>query len=257
MSGPEQLAEVYRDLDAWQPAYLGSFLNWGYWRGIEPPYTADDRVLASAQLYRLVAESVCLGTEDVTLEVGSGTGAGAYLLRGEYGVGEMHGLDVVATQVEVATAAGSGVSFVQASADQMPYQDAMFDVVYSVEALQHFDNVPGFARQARRVSRAGARLGVATFFPSPTASIDELGEQLQSYRSGFDVVTTVDDLGEALEQAGFVDVAAVDIGEHVWRQLDGWIVDNGYRNHWGRSFLRAHERGLIDYHLLTASVPSS
>lgn len=255
MRARDQLTPMYRNVDEWQPAYLGSYLNWGYWQDIEPPYTPDDRVRASAQLYRLVARSVDLRPEDAALEVGSGTGVGAKTLHTEYGVAELHGIDVVAAQIDAANAVGSAVTFVRASADEMPYEDERFDVVYSVEALQHFDNVPGFAREARRVLRPGGRLGVTTFFPAQTASAEELGELLQSYRSGFDVVTTVRDLTAALEHAGFVDVTASSIGEFVWRQLDDWITDNGYRNHWGRNFLRAHQRGLIDYHLLTARVP--
>ena len=244
------LADVYGDLDAWEPAYLGSFLNWGYWEGIAPPYSPSDRVAASAALYRLVASAVSLGAGDVALEVGSGTGVGACLLA-SCGA-SVHGIDVVESQVAHARAAGSGVTFSCAPASAVPYPDAYFSVVYSVEALQHFPSVSEFVAEAARVLRPGGRLGVTTFFPAASASVDALGELLQSYRSGFDVVITVPDLCLTLSSAGFTDVTALSIGEHVWRQLDDWIVANGYKDHWGRNFLRAYERGLLDYHLVTA-----
>ncbi|GLZ36368.1 methyltransferase type 11 [Lentzea sp. NBRC 105346] len=244
------LADVYSDLDAWQPAYLGSFLNWGYWEGIAPPYTASDRIAASAALYKLVASAVSLGPSDVALEVGSGTGVGACLLAS--GGASVHGIDVVESQVAHAREAGSGVTFSCAPASAIPYPDSHFSVVYSVEALQHFPSAGDFVREAARVLRPGGRFGVTTFFPAASASVDALGELLQSYRSGFDVVITVSDLCSALESSGFVDVSAVSIGEHVWRQLDDWIVANGYKDHWGRNFLRAYEAGLLDYHLVTA-----
>lgn len=226
---------------------VGTFLNWGYWKDLQPPLTPELRGESSAALYRLVGSTLALRPGEVVLEVGCGSGAGAYALQVDFGV-VVHGIDIAASQF----APGLGVTLTCAPASAIPYPDARFDALCSVEALQHFPDVPAFVREAARVLRPGGRFCAATFFPSPDASVHSLAELLQSHRTGLDAVTTVEGLSSELVAAGFVDVQSFSIGEHVWQQLDDWIVANGYRHHWGRNFLRAYELGMLDYHVVTA-----
>ena len=251
--------------DDWSPAYLGGYLNWGYWRSVpdRPEYTAADRVHASAELYRLALRAAGTGPGDVVLEVGCGTGTGAIEMCREFQLAEMHGVDKLESQLaaaqqacaEAAVAGRGKLVFQTASADQLPYPAHQFDVVISVEALQHFPEVRGFAREASRVLKPGGRLAVTTFFPRAGAGFADLSELLWSYRTGFDVATTVEDLTSELAAAGLTGISTSCIGEHVWASLDKWIVANGYKHHWGRNFIVAYRRGLIDYHVVTAIKP--
>jgi SAM-dependent methyltransferase len=186
--------------DEWSPAYLGGYLNWGYWRDVpdRPEYTPADRVHASAELYRLVLRAAGARPGDVVLEVGCGTGTGAIEMSREFQPAEMHGVDKLESQLTAARQAcaqvaanGRGELFFQtATADDLPYPANRFDVVISVEALQHFPEAGGFAREASRVLKPGGRLAVTTFFPSAGAGFGDLTELLWSYRTGFDVATT-------------------------------------------------------------------
>jgi MPBQ/MSBQ methyltransferase len=260
------LAGNYHDAkDEWSPAYLGGYLNWGYWRDVpdRPEYTPADRVHASAELYRLVLRAAGARPGDVVLEVGCGTGTGAIEMSREFQPAEMHGVDKLESQLTAARQACAQVAandrgelfFQTATADDLPYPANRFDVVISVEALQHFPEAGGFAREASRVLKPGGRLAVTTFFPSAGAGFGDLTELLWSYRTGFDVATTVDDLTAELAAAGFTGISTSCIGEHVWTGLDKWIAANGYKHHWGRNFIVAYRRGLIDYHLVTAIKP--
>jgi hypothetical protein len=85
----------------------------------------------------------------------------------------------------------------------------------------------------------------------PTAT-DELRNLIETIDSGIDVVAAIDSFCDDLLAAGFVDVAVESIGEHVWQGFDAWIAQTQFKDSWGRNWLKAYHRGLIDYHLVTA-----
>ncbi|MDQ3403955.1 MAG: class I SAM-dependent methyltransferase, partial [Actinomycetota bacterium] len=151
------------------PVFAGGFINYGYWRDIplgDGDITLEQRVRSQLELYRLVFTDIGVGAADRVLEVGCGLGVGGTWALTEFGAAEMHGVDLSPAQLARARQRnpGSAMAFHEGAANALPFGDSEFDVVVSLEAAQHFDDLPGFAASARRVLRPGGRLAVTTFF---------------------------------------------------------------------------------------------
>jgi MPBQ/MSBQ methyltransferase len=236
------------------PIFGGGFINFGYWEGIplDGEVTLDQRIASQQALYDLVLDVLDVGGGDRVLEVGSGRGLGAASAV-RRGPALVRGVDLMPEQVARASAAhrDERLAFVRGSASDLPFGDGEFDKLLSVEAAQHFEDVAGFARESFRVLRAGGRLAVATFFASRADAGPEIAELLETFATGLDLAHPVEDVLADLRAAGFVDVGAVSIGEHVWAGFDRWIELGGVRNDWDRNWRDVVARGLADYYLLT------
>lgn len=232
----------------------GGFINFGYWKGIplDGEVTLEQRVASQQALYDLVLDVIDVSDGDRVLEVGSGRGLGAAsaLLRGPAVV---RGVDLMPEQVARADAAhrDERLAFVQGSASDLPFGDGEFDKVLSVEAAQHFEDIAGFAREAHRVLAPGGRLAVTTFFTKRADAGPEMARLLETFASGLDLPHLLDDVLADLRAAGFADLEAVSIGEHVWAGFDRWIELGEFRDSWGRNWTEVVARGLADYYLVT------
>lgn len=241
------------------PVFAGGFINFGYWAGIplDGELTVEQRIASQQALYDLVVAALGIGPGDRVLEVGSGRGLGARRVLGR-GPALVRGVDLVPEQVARAAEANDDprVAFVQGASDDLPFPDGSFDALLSVEAAQHFEDVPGFARESARVLAPGGRFAVTTFFARTADAGARLAELLETFASGLDRAHLVDDVVRDLRGAGFADVTALSIGEHVWRALDRWLAQGPRPDRWDRNWLRAAERGLVDYYLVTARKPA-
>lgn len=255
-----QLREVYGTGDlSTLPVFAGGFINFGHWRGIplDGELTVEQRIASQEALYDVVLEALDVRPGDRVLEVGSGRGLGAArVLRHRPAL--VRGLDLLPEQVARAEAANTDprVAFVPGSSAAMPFGDGEFDRLLSVEAAQHFDDLAAFARESARVLAPGGALAVTTFFAADDRAGPELAELLATFASGLDVAHPIGDFLADLRAAGFADVAATSIGEHVWRGLDRWLALGESPDRWDRNWLTAAERGLVDYHLVTARKPA-
>ncbi|HWR49162.1 MAG TPA: methyltransferase domain-containing protein, partial [Pseudonocardiaceae bacterium] len=189
-----------------------------------------------------------------------GIAVGAALALREFDPRAVYGLDLSQDQIERATRLNAELlaqqpgrlMLQQGSALKLPYAGEKFDKCYSVEAAQHFEDLAAFASEAHRVLKPGGRLAVTTFFTPYPAAINELRQLIETIGSGIDVVLAIGSFRDDLLGAGFVDVRVENIGEHVWRGFDAWIGQTEFRDGWGRNWLEAYSRGLIDYYLITA-----
>lgn len=246
------------------PVFAGGFINFGYWRGIplDPPISVRQRVDSQLALYRLVYADLA-GLR--VLEVGPGTGVGPAWAFAECAPAELHGVDLHPEQVrraaernaDAVAAAGGRFTFRQGAADALPFPDRSVDAVVSLEAAQHFDDLAGFAREARRVLAPGGRLTVTTFFAPDPATRGALPRLLETFADGVDREHDLPGFRADLAAAGFTDIAVESIGEHVWPGLDAWIAQLGVPDtEWSRRWLPAWRDGLVDYYVITALVPS-
>ncbi|MGI9063373.1 MAG: class I SAM-dependent methyltransferase [Pseudonocardiaceae bacterium] len=191
---------------------------------------------------------------------GCGLGLGCALAAEEFGASEARGIDLVPDQVQraervnaTAMARRPGrLGFRAGSASAIPYPDDTFDAAMSIEAAQHFEDLPGFATEASRVLVPGGRLVVTSFFATTADSATRLPDLLETFASGIDLATPIDAPATALQHAGFIDVDVRSIGEDVWPGLDRWISGTDYRDTWARNWLVAARQGLLDYFVISA-----
>ena len=105
---------------------------------------------------------------EVALDVATGTGFTAVALAGL--VGHVTGIDVTDEMLvqadRLARERGrTNVRFELGDALKIGYPNSSFDIVTTRRATHHFENVPKFLREARRVLRSGGRLGIVDMSP--------------------------------------------------------------------------------------------
>jgi ubiquinone/menaquinone biosynthesis C-methylase UbiE len=125
------------------------------------------------------------------LDVGTGTGAGARLLKERYPGADVVGVDLATGMLDQARRLVPGVSFVEGDAANLPFDDESFDVV------AHQNMIP-FLDQVGRVVRPG-------------------GWTLFAFSSGPDTPIWVepDRLRRELERRGFTDFAEIAAGRGI------------------------------------------
>ncbi|MEJ8640906.1 class I SAM-dependent methyltransferase [Streptomyces sp. MS1.HAVA.3] len=256
--GPADLSAV--------PVFAGGFINFGYWQSVdlERPLSQDDRIRSEQDLYRHVLDAVG-PAGGRAVEIGCGLGLGCALALDEHGPAAITGVDIHPQQLQRAREANSRLlaaqphrlRFVLGAAEGMPLGDAEYDSLYSVEAVQHFPDLPAFAREAGRVLRPGGRVAVAGFFSidGAPAPAERLAAMLDSFASGLDIARPVARLADALSEAGFDDVRVASIGPQVWPGWDRWLSRLWEPGTWPRNFLAAWEQRILDYYLVTATRP--
>jgi len=122
------------------------------------------------------------------LDCGCGPGVITVGLAKMVSPGEVHAVDIFDEQFgharEQAEAEGLAVTFHQASAYELPFEAAYFDVVFANALLEHLADPVAGLREMARVLRPGGTVGVCSpdwggFIVTPPS--DELAEALESY----------------------------------------------------------------------------
>lgn len=110
----------------------------------------------SIQLYAKIAEPGDLAGKDV-LEVGCGPGGGSNFLHRSRSPRTMTGLDLASRAVTAASRnyRRSGLWFLSADAEALPFPTASFDAVVNVESSHCYPDPPRFFREVGRVLRPG------------------------------------------------------------------------------------------------------
>lgn len=145
-----------------------TFMNYGYAPLEGDPIVdlspEDEPDRYSIQLYRHVVGEVDLKGKDV-LEVGSGRGGGAAYVRRAFGLSSMTGVDFSADAVALCREhhVQEGLSFVEGSADAIPFPDGSFDAVINVESSHCYGPLEGFLSEVNRVLRPGGHFLFADF----------------------------------------------------------------------------------------------
>lgn len=91
------------------------------------------------------------------LEIGTGTGSGAAILKARFPSADVTGVDLSPEMVRIATAKVDGVTFEPADASRLPFGDASFDLVAQ-------NNVPVYFDEIARVLAPGGRVLISSTF---------------------------------------------------------------------------------------------
>ena len=131
------------------------FLDAGY--ETDPPLglplePSDEPDRPSIQLYHSIATQSDIGGKHV-LEVGCGHGGGASYLTRYLNPASYTGLDLNGRGIDFCRRAHPvpGLSFLQGTAQDLPFPDASFDAVINVESSHCYPDFPGFLREVDRV----------------------------------------------------------------------------------------------------------
>ncbi len=242
------------------PLFQGGFINFGYWDQIPAVPTEHDRIQASRRLYEVVLDRLNMTSTDRVLEIGCGRGLGCRLALDQYHPRCVSGLDATPEQIERCCHAHADrlvqgdLQFVLGHAEAMPFPDAHFTKLYSVEVAQHFPSLPNFFHEAFRVLQPGGCLAITTFFRQPGASLEAVMQLIQTAEAGIDFFPPIDECLTQLQEIGFVAVRAESIGPKVWQGFDRW--NNLVTPHeWGKNWWIAYQEGLVDYYIIEARKP--
>jgi SAM-dependent methyltransferase len=91
------------------------------------------------------------------LEIGTGTGSGASILKARFPGAEVTGVDLSPEMIRIAQAKVPGVTFEPADASRLPFPDASFDLVAQ-------NNVPVYFDELARVTAPGGRVLISSTF---------------------------------------------------------------------------------------------
>jgi ubiquinone/menaquinone biosynthesis C-methylase UbiE len=132
-----------------------------------------------------------VGPFDSVLEVGSGPGLGVALAATLVREGRVVGLDPSETMLNMARdrnrreIEAGRIELHQGDAANLPFDDAVFDVAYTINSLHLWPDPVAGLREVRRTLRRGGRIGVAISRFS-YASADSFGDHL--IHAGFEGV---------------------------------------------------------------------
>ena len=211
----------------------------GLFAPLGPTYDRYANVLSFGQdprWRRFLVSRLPVGPEDTVLDVACGTGAVALELVRQKGC-TVVGVDQSPEMLDearrrlVLAAETSRVRLVEASAEQLPFEDASFDGLTTAYLLRYLDDLPAGLRELARVLRPGSTAALLDFGvpPSPLGRVawdvwvdfglplagraispgwHEVGRFLGGSIRDFDERWPVPRLLTALLEAGFEDVQA-------------------------------------------------
>jgi len=134
-----------------------------------PTYDRYARLLSFGQdprWRRFLVSRLPVGPDDTVLDVASGTGAVVLELVRQKGCSVV-GVDQSPEMLGEARRRVPGVRFVEASAQELPFEDASFDGLTAAYLLRYLDDLPAGLRELARVLRPGATAGLLDFGVPP------------------------------------------------------------------------------------------
>ena len=154
------------------------------------------------------------------LDFGCGPGTISMGLAEAIEPGELHGVDIEESQIQMAQAAAKAgghdnTVFQTADVAALPYEDETFDVAHCHAVLMHVPDTRAVLREVYRVLRPGGRIasreliGASSFFEP---SIDDFAKMWEAFTTLIETNQGHPDMGKELKgvfiEAGFTDVQA-------------------------------------------------
>lgn len=163
---PDSIRDHYDRLSSLYQRFWGEHIHHGWWD--------DGESLAEAQekLVRRLAEAAAIPRSAEVLDVGCGLGGSSLWLARELGC-SVRGITLSPVQVEIATrrAREAGlddrVQFERADAESLELEPESYDVVWSVECMEHQFDKPRFIARAAQALKPGGSLALCTWLGMP------------------------------------------------------------------------------------------
>jgi tocopherol O-methyltransferase len=196
----EKVREHYDRMSPYYRSLWGEHIHHGYWiRGDESKETAQE------QLIEHLAQAAGIPRGAKILDVGCGFGASSIYLARQYRA-EATGITISQIQVEMAnkaaTEAGVKAKFLLMDAEAMTFEDS-FDVVWSVESISHYQDIPKFFASAAVLVRPGGTLAITDWFKKKGLTPREHKKFLRGLEYGMMVeLQTMEDYAGHMAAAG-------------------------------------------------------
>ncbi len=230
------VASHYDDLDEFYREIWGEHVHHGVWlTGRETDKEAAEN------LVRIAADLGQLKPGTEVCDIGCGYGATARIMAERYGA-HVTGMTLSEVQCRYALAnnqvAGKTAYRVRDWYDN-DFADARFDVVQSVESMEHMVDLPRFFREAWRVMKPGGRLVICAWMSCENPG--RLSKRLlldatvrEAHLAG---IRPASEFQAATEAAGFVNFKMTDYARNVkrtwplcaWRTVKGLFTKPSYR----------------------------
>lgn len=173
------------------------FMNYGYIDSNPPPLESyDEPYRLFIQLYEMNIRNIKLNGKEV-LEVGSGRGGGASWIAKSMEPVSLVGIDFSSEAVSLCNnwyAHQKNLRFIEGNAEDIPFPDSSFDVVYNVESSHCYGNISKFIEEVFRVLRKGGNFCWTDFRDDKSI---ELIDQM-FLESGFTIVSKREITNEVL-----------------------------------------------------------
>jgi ubiquinone/menaquinone biosynthesis C-methylase UbiE len=195
------------------------FMNYGFIDNSPPLLTPEDEPYRLfIQLYHMNIRNVELSDRNV-LEVGSGRGGGASWIAKSMQPSSLTGVDFSGEAVSLCNnwyKDQRNLTFIEGNAEDLPFSDSSFDIVYNVESSHCYGNMSKFVQEAFRVLRDGGSFCWTDFRDDKTM---ELTEQ-KFLDAGFTIISKKDITQEVLDALDSINDAKKErIGELVPKSI--------------------------------------
>lgn len=247
------------------PIFQGRYINFGYWENILPKkrrLTVGDRIQSSEALYMHIINKLNISKNDVVVEVGCGCGCGCAKVIEVSLPKRIIGIDITPEQIErsyqinrMAFEKYPNLSFIVASAEHTTLPDSSVDKIYSVEAAQHFQSMPNFAKEAARILKSGGIIVFTTFFATSQQGFKALQKTIPWVAKGIDNPVPISDVEKAFKQNGFKNIRIESIGDKVFGGYAVWVsqvTSSSDTKIWGTEWNDAFLRGYTNYYVVIA-----
>lgn len=138
------------------------FMNYGYDSTIDLALSdEDEKNRYQIQLYEHVLDGIDLTNQSLA-EVGCGRGGGLEYLSRTKNLSSIAGVDLSEKAISRCKQdyPDSGISFINASADDLPFDDSSIDIVLNVESSHCYPDMDKFLAEVYRVLKPGAQLAI-------------------------------------------------------------------------------------------------
>ena len=214
----DKVREHYDRMSPYYHSLWGEHIHHGYWiRGDESKETAQ------VQLIEHLAQAAAIPGGAKILDVGCGFGASSIYLARKYRA-EPTGITISQVQVEMANqaAAKAGVNarFLLMDAEAMTFVDS-FDMVWSVESISHYQDIPRFFASAAALLRPGGLLAITDWFKKKGLTPREHEKFLRDLEHGMMVeLQTMEDYADHMAAAGFEVTRSEALNKHCAKTWD-------------------------------------
>jgi tocopherol O-methyltransferase len=200
---PNDKEKVRNHYDRMSPYYhslWGEHIHHGYWiRGDE------SKDVAQVQLIEHLAHAAQIQPGARILDVGCGFGASSIYLARQYAA-EATGITISQVQVDMANqaaaAAAVNAKFLLMDAEAMIFESS-FDVIWSVESISHYLDIPKFFASAAKLLRPGGTLAITDWFKKKNLTPREHKKFLHSIEDGMMVqLQTMEDYAAHMAAGG-------------------------------------------------------